>query len=428
MIFRNSLVLAFITTLQCSSSVSASTTSSIKDKSNNDAIVVVDDVPTAEDATASSPYPARLLRGSKSSSSTQQEHHQHRELSSFNNSGSTYYVLNKYMKPSEYELVGMGDMDGDGDIDLIWKKKTGVDANSLSLWRMQKGDGSGTGTGSFIQEENVAIPNFSQYTKPGTTMTLVDTGDMNGDGIDDMLVKYTDTNNRERFAYILFNNSGRYYSIAHQVIQTSHSLGLGDVDGDGRAEAIFDYNNNLVAEQFQKSNSFGWEGMYSISDTIPDFANTWNFLGMANVRKTARNTDDLIFHNKQTNMVHTWSSYEGLFPHNPKTDIAGVHLGGWKFCGFGDFNGDGLDDMVFLNRDQGSPSLDELHFWIMDPAFDVFLGSHADGGIKERVSKRKMDPGLTCIGVGDITGTNKSGVLFRQENNDDGRLSFLAFQ
>ena len=76
---------------------------------------------------------------------------------------------------------------------------------------------------------------------------------------------------------------------------------------------------------------------------------------------------------------------------------------GWRIAAVGDFDGDGVADILWRRID----GTGELRVWLIDRL----------QGIKRDVLVKVPDPGWHIVGVGDFTGIGKEGILWRRVDN-----------
>jgi hypothetical protein len=110
----------------------------------------------------------------------------------------------------------VGDFDHDGFLDIAGEDGNGTPSSVLLLW--------GNGSGSFATQQVVGPSGFR-----------VATGDINGDGIPDLVIP-----DEEFAATVVLGQAGRTYSQPSSIYpEVASSMSVGDVNGDGFPDLFF---------------------------------------------------------------------------------------------------------------------------------------------------------------------------------------------
>src|SRR5262249_42725582 len=114
------------------------------------------------------------------------------------------------------------DFNADGHSDIMWRHTSGT----VAIWEM---DGSQIKTIS-------TIDNF------GPELQTAATGDLDGDGKSDIIVRNGTTD------AVWFMNGGQIQAIAHltTVVRSRPTLGTADLDGDGRSDILWRHSSGTV--------------------------------------------------------------------------------------------------------------------------------------------------------------------------------------
>jgi hypothetical protein len=156
-------------------------------------------------------------------------------------------------------------------------------------------------------------------------------GDVNGDGTDDIIWQH--------------NNGIHYWSMQNGVRQGGYDIysgtlnagwlvkGVGDVDGDGTDDIIWQHNNGQV--YYWPMQNGERQGGFSI-----DSGTTGSLVkGVGDI--DGDGTDDIIL--QDSGRVHYWPMQNGV--RQDGYDI-GALSNGWHIRGVGDIDGDGTDDII----------------------------------------------------------------------------------
>jgi hypothetical protein len=144
----------------------------------------------------------------------------------------------------QYYNTLVGDVNGDGLADLIWNETSNTNRTYVGL-------GQQNGTFKFLDYQDHPGGSWSNY------KTRV--GDVNGDGMADLI--WNETSNTNRTYVGLGQKDGTFNFLDHQDLgikdRPNYSILVGDVDGDGRADLIWNEISCDIAQPGQELLHFG---------------------------------------------------------------------------------------------------------------------------------------------------------------------------
>src|ERR1700722_7821003 len=258
---------------------------------------------------------------------------------------------------------GTHDFNGDFISDLLWSDISG----DVAMWLMN---------GSHVLQSGGlgAVP---------TTWSIIGQRDFNGDGKPDLLWRDTSGN-----PAIWFMNGVQVSSAASLGnVPTNWAVyGTGDLNGDGDGDLLWrDSNTGTVAIWFMKGSQV------ASTAALGQVPTNWTIVGDDNYgdifwRDTA---GDLAIWQVSGSQVVA-STGLGNVPSN------------WVIAGLGDFNGDGLTDILWRDANAGDAAI-----WLMNGA-----GILAAGGLGNVATSWSM------VQTGDFNGDGMSDLLWRDTSGN----------
>ena len=275
------------------------------------------------------------------------------------------------------------------------------------LWLNDNGSLSnwlGRGDGGFVINDAAALTSLG----PGGYWEVLGSGDFNGDGRDDILWinDASDISNWLGTAtggFII--NDANAYGPSSTALNFS---GIGDFNGDGRDDILWwNYQNSVTTWTGTASGGF----TQNLSSPVTTSSSDWSIAGVGDF--DGDGLDDILWRNVATGALTNWLSYtadwQGAdtdgFAVNDANAFSQVPLD-WSVAGVGDFNGDGRDDILWRN------STGALSNW---------LGT-ANGGfvINDANAYAQIPLYWQVVGIGDYNGDGRDDILWR---SDDGAVS-----
>ena len=271
------------------------------------------------------------------------------------------------------------DFNGDGLSDLLWQHTSDVITDYLS----KANNGGMSDNGS----------NF--WLNLGSNVHVAATGDFNGDGRVDMILQnangsfseYLGQANGSLAASAATFNPGASWSIA----------GVGDFNGDGRSDILWHNSTGVITDWLGQSNGYFADNS---SKFYVNFGTAWQVVGTGDFNGDG--TSDILWQHSSGVITDYLGNSNGTFADNsanlwidPGTN--------WQVVGTGDFNGDGIADILWRDRNSGT---------VTD-----YLGT-ASGGMSDNAAHFFVNPGTawTIAGVGDYNGDAIDDILWRNTN------------
>jgi hypothetical protein len=217
-------------------------------------------------------------------------------------------------------VIATGDFTGDGKMDAIL-----TDGTNMEMW---VGDG-----GSF---DDGTMNYIGAYP---SGWTVAGTGDLNGDGFTDLVW----TNGSQIAEWLMDGSTGTTTPFFASFKQTLGSgwryIGMGDFDGDGKADLLL--TNGGTMQMWTNFNNGSFAGVATHSYPVG-----WTLLGTGDVNGDHK--ADLLWRDSSQTHFAYWIMGG---PQLVKSWSVAVTQE-WKFGTSGDFNGDGYLDLVWYNGSQ----------------------------------------------------------------------------
>jgi hypothetical protein len=271
------------------------------------------------------------------------------------------------------------------------------DFRSDVLWRADDGtvrDWLGQGNGSFVgNTANLNIAVPNDWHVAGT-------GDFNGDGRVDILWRNGDGTVRDWLGQANGGFAGNTANLNITVPTSWQVAGTGDFNGDGRTDILWRNQDGTVRDWLGQANGGFVGNTANLDATVPNafhIAGTGDFNGDG--------IDDILWRSDDGTVSDWLGQPTGAFVSN----VGNINItvpNSWHIVGTGDFNGDGRSDILWRS-DDGT-----VRDWL-GQANGGFAGNTANFDVNVATDSR-------IVGVGDYNGDAIDDILWR---SDDGTVT-----
>ena len=234
---------------------------------------------------------------------------------------------------------------------------------------------------------------------PASTWQVVGVGDFDGNGLADVLLHNQSTG--EVGAWLLQPGGAPngWKSMGAAPASAWKVVGVGDFDGNGLADVLLhNQSSGEVGAWLLQSGGApnGWKTMGAAP------ASTWTVVGVGDF--DGNELSDVLLHNQTSGEVGAWLLQGGGAANGWKT-MGAAPAKTWKVAGVGDFDGNGLSDVLLHNQSSG-----EVGAWLLQSG-GAANGWKTMGGAPATMWK--------VVGVGDYDGNGLSDVLLHNQTSGD---------
>jgi Ca2+-binding RTX toxin-like protein len=275
------------------------------------------------------------------------------------------------------------DINGDHISDILWRNDSG-----------QVTDWTGNANGSFSPNAANLLNSVS------TDWQIAGTGDFNGDGRVDVLWRNADGRITDWLGAANGGLTDNAVNALNSVSNDWHIVGIGDFNGDGRSDILWRNDDGRITDWLGSANGGFTPNGGNFLDTV---STDWKIVGTGDFNGDGYT--DIMWRNVDGRITNWLGTANGSFTDNVANAYNGVSLD-WHVAGIGDFNGDGRDDILWLNSDG------RVTDWL----------STANGGYQPNSANFYTSLGTNwqVASVGDYNGDGRADILWR---SSDGRMT-----
>ena len=286
-----------------------------------------------------------------------------------------------------WSIVATGDFNGNGAADLVWQNQT------TKLVEIHELIGTTTIGGG-------AIPN-SPF---DSSWRVVGSGDFNGDGRSDLVYRRADG-----FAEVQFLNGntgiGGGLILNNPFDPNWQMIGTGDFNGDGRSDLVWRRaSDGLMEIQYLKGTVAVGGGVIQNNPFDP----TWNVVATGDFNGDGK--ADLVWQHQGDGLTEI-QFMNGTTPIGGGLILNSPFGPDWHVAGVGDFNGDGLSDLVW---EHSGDNLVEVQF---------LTGITAIGG--GAIANSPFDSDWSIAGTGDFNADGMTDLVYRRASDGLTEIQFL---
>ncbi|MBO5899570.1 MAG: AIDA repeat-containing protein, partial [Lentisphaeria bacterium] len=210
---------------------------------------------------------------------------------------------------------------------------------------------------------------------------------------------------------LLYNGKGdRFASWTNLSIGSYGYTDLWKVDGSFNTKTLADLDGN----QYDDILIYDGNGSIGVVLDGTHYSDIWHveeggssIWQLEGAGSFGEGMDKLVMLNKSNNHVYLWTNNDTSFETwNWSAKDAGKLASGWEIAAIGDFEGDGTDDIMVLDRSTNN-------VWVWD-----------DGNSQTKRWRGTLGEGFEIEAVGDYNGDGKEDLLLREHNSGWGGLGY----
>ena len=233
-----------------------------------------------------------------------------------------------YGLTTDWHVSGTADFNGDGRNDILLRNDNGT----INEWL-------GLPDGSYASNiANVNIPLSNSW-------RVVGTADFNGDGRSDVLLRNDNGTINEWLGLPDGSFASNLANVNYGLSTAWQVAGTGDFNGDGRNDVLLRNDNGTINEWLGLPDGSFASNLANVNIALD---NAWHVVGTGDFNGDGRS--DVLLRN-DNGTVNEWLGLsDGSFASN-LSRVNYASTTDWHIVGVGDFNGDAIDDLIWQNND-----------------------------------------------------------------------------
>ena len=271
------------------------------------------------------------------------------------------------------------DFNGDGKSDVLWRS----DGGTVTDW-LGQANGALAGNGNNL---NVAI---------SSNWHIAGTGDFNGDGKADVLWRADDGTVTDWLGQANGGLAGNGSNFNVNISSNWQVAGTGDFNGDGKADFLWRADDGTVTDWLGQANG-GFTG--NGSNFNVNISSNWHIAGTGDFNGDG--LADILWRADDGTVTDWLGQSKGGFAGNGSNFNTNISSN-WHIAGTGDFNGDGLTDILW-RADDGT-----VTDWLGQST-----GGFAGNGSSFNAN---ISSDWHIVSIGDFNGDATDDILWRNDN------------
>ena len=279
--------------------------------------------------------------------------------------------------PNPAVFANPGDFNGDCKSDILWRNGS---LEEVYEWLM-----NGT-----------SILSQGSPGGPSSAWVIEGAGDFNGDGKSDIL--WQNSGSGEVYLWLMNGTAIASQGTPGTVLPSSGWViaGVGDFDGNGTSDVL--WRNTISGDVylwFMNGTTIASQGDVGVVSP----SSGWNIVGVGDFNGDGK--ADILWQNSTSGEVYLWLM-SGTTIASQGSPGTVSPSSGWVIQGTGDFDGNGMSDILWRNSASG-----EVYIWLMNGMTLAGQGSPAT-----------VSSAWSIKGTGDYNGDGKADVLWQNSSGE----------
>jgi hypothetical protein len=232
-------------------------------------------------------------------------------------------------------------------------------------------DWLGQTDGSFIG--NIGKVNINT----GTDWHAIGTGDYNGDGLADVLWQNTNGTIREWLGQKDGSFAGNIDHVNFVPAAGEHVVGTGDFNGDGIDDILWQSDSGVVTDSLGQSDGSFVDNSAHVNITT---GTSWHVIGTGDFNGDG--LSDILWRNDNGTVREWLGQTDGTFVGNT-ANVNFVPAAGAHVVAIGDYNGDSIDDLLWSNNGTITESLGTTSGAFIDNSAHVNITTGTDWHVQD---------------------------------------------